>query len=247
MFDATFWTVLIAATLTAVATGLGALPFLFVRNLSLFWVSIANAAAGGLMFAATHGLVAEGVTISPARLVAGMVIGLVGILIGKMLIVEQEHASIAGLVKLDARKAMLFIGVMTAHSFAEGVGVGVSFGGSGELAAFITAAIAVHNIPEGLAISLVLVPRGVPVWQAALWSIFTSLPQPLMAVPSYLAVTAFEPFLPIGFGIAAGAMVWMVFAELIPDANKNASSNMVGITVTLAFAFMIAFQYSVLR
>jgi len=196
MFDATIWTVLIAATLTAVATGLGALPFLFVRRLSLFWVSIANAAAGGLMFAATHSLVAEGVTIGPARLVAGMVIGLVGILIGRMLIVEREHASIAGLVKLDARKAMLFIGVMTAHSFAEGVGVGVSFGGSGELATFITAAIAVHNIPEGLAISLVLVPRGVPVWQAAaLWSIFTSLPQPLMAVPSYLAVTAFEPLL----------------------------------------------------
>ena len=155
--------------------------------------------------------------------------------------------TVAGLVKLDARKAMLFIGVMTAHFFAEGVGVGVSFGGSGELATFITAAIAVHNIPEGLAISLVLVPRGVPVWQAALWSIFTSLPQPLMAVPSYLAVTAFEPFLPVGFGITAGAMVWMVFAELIPDANKNASSNTVGITVTLAFAFMVAFQYLVLR
>jgi hypothetical protein len=118
MFDATFWTVLVAATLTAVATGLGALPFLFVRRLSLFWVSIANAAAGGLRFAATHSLVAEGVTISPARLVAGMVIGLGGILIGKMLIVEREHASIAGLIKLDARKAMLFIGVMTAHSFA---------------------------------------------------------------------------------------------------------------------------------
>ena len=44
---------------------------------------------------------------------------------------------------------------MTAHSFAEGVGVGVYFGGSGELATFITAAIAIHNIPEGLAISLV--------------------------------------------------------------------------------------------
>jgi hypothetical protein len=52
--------------------------------------------SGGFMFAATHSLVAEGVTISPARLVAGMVIGLVGILIGKMLIVEREHpASLA--------------------------------------------------------------------------------------------------------------------------------------------------------
>lgn len=247
MFEGTFWTVLGAATLTAIATGLGALPFLFIRSVNLFWVSIANAAAGGLMFAATHSLVAEGVTISPARLVVGMMIGLAGILAGKMLIVGGEHADIAGVTKLDARKAVLFIGVMTAHSFAEGVGVGVSFGGSGELATFITAAIAVHNIPEGLAISLILVPRGMPVWQAALWCIFTSLPQPLMAVPSYMAVTAFEPLLPVGFGIAAGAMIWMVFAELIPDANKNASSSMVGITVTLAFAFMIAFQYLVLR
>ena len=120
---------------------------------------------------------------------------------------------------------MLFIGVMTAHSFAEVVGVGVS------LATFITAAIAVHNIPEGLAISLVLVPRGVPVWQAALWSIFTSLPQPLMAVPSYLAVTAFEPFLPIGFGIAAGAMIWMVFAELTPEKRAgNPSVNLLDLT-----------------
>jgi zinc transporter ZupT len=47
------------------------------------------------------------------------------------------------------------------------VGVGVSFGGGEELGVFITAAIAVHNIPEGLAISLVLVPRGTPVWTAA--------------------------------------------------------------------------------
>ena len=199
------------------------------------------------MFAATHSLVAEGVAISPERLVAGMLIGLGGILIGKRFVDEVSHEQFASFAKLDARKAMLLIGVMTAHSFAEGVGVGVSFGGSGELATFITAAIAVHNIPEGLAISLVLVPRGMPVWQAALWAVFTSLPQPIMAVPSYLAVHAFTPLLPVGFGIAAGAMIWMVFAELIPDANKNASPRIVGVVVTLAFALMIAFQYLLLK
>jgi len=247
IFEQSLWTVLAAAILTALATGLGALPFLFLRSLSLFWVSVANAVAGGLMFAATHSLIAEGVAISPERLVTGMLIGLAGILIGKRFANDGGHEQFTSLSKLDARKAMLLIGVMTAHSFAEGVGVGVSFGGSGELAAFITAAIAVHNIPEGLAISLVLVPRGMPVWQAALWAIFTSLPQPIMAVPSYLAVQAFAPFLPVGFGIAAGAMIWMVFAELIPDANENASPAVVGIVVTLAFALMIAFQYLLLK
>jgi zinc transporter ZupT len=72
-----------------------------------------------------------------------------------MLIVRKEHASIERLGKLDARKAILFVAVMTAHSFAEGIGVGVSFGGSRELSIFITAAIALHNIPEGIAICLV--------------------------------------------------------------------------------------------
>jgi zinc transporter ZupT len=230
MFEGSPWPVLAAATATALATGLGALPFLFVRTLSLFWVSIANALAGGLMFAATHGLVAEGAALSPARLVAGMLLGLACILLSKTLLAEGAPSSLS---RLDLRKAILLIGIMTAHSFAEGVGVGVSFGGSGDLATFITAAIAV--------------PRGMPIWRAALWSVFTSLPQPIMAVPAYAAVTTFEPVLPLGFGIAAGAMIWMVFAELIPDANKHASASAVGITVTSAFAAMIAFQYLLLR
>ncbi len=222
------WTVLAAALATAFATGLGALPFLYFRSMSLFWVSMANAVAGGLMFAATHSLIAEGVALSPTRAITGMLIGLAGIIAGKHFIRARDHLEIAHLAGRDARKAFLIIAVMTAHSFAEGVGVGVSFGGTGELAAFITAAIAVHNIPEGLAISLVLVPRGTPVWQAALWSVFSSLPQPIMAVPAYLLVRTFEPFLPVGLGVAAGAMIWMVFAELIPDANRNASSSAVG-------------------
>ncbi|MEX0820393.1 MAG: phosphoglycerate kinase [Pirellulaceae bacterium] len=87
-----------------------------------------------------------------------------------------------------------------------------------------------------LAISLVLVPRGTPIWKAATWSIFTSLPQPLMAVPAFLFVLAFQPFLPVGLGLAAGAMIWMVFAELIPDALKRASGPTVDTAVPLTFA-----------
>jgi zinc transporter ZupT len=241
------WTVFAAAMITAIATGLGALPFLFLRGVSPYWISISNAVAGGLMFAATHSLVAEGIALSPARLILGIGIGLAGILAARHFLGDGGDAEIASLKGLDAKKAFLIIAVMTAHSFAEGVGVGVSFGGSGELATFITAAIAVHNIPEGLAIALVLIPRGTPVWQAALWSIFTSLPQPLAAVPAYLAVSTFTPFLPIGFGIAAGAMIWMVFAELIPDANREAPPSSVGIVVTLSFAAMLAFQYLLLK
>jgi zinc transporter ZupT len=93
---------------------------------------------------------------------------------------------------------------------------------------------------------LVLIPRGTSVAKASLWSIFTSLPQPLMAVPAYVFVRMFEPLLPIGLGFAAGAMIWMVFAELIPDALKSATSGSIGITVALAMTALWSLQYFLL-
>ena len=91
----------------------------------------------------------------------------------------------------------------------------------------VTLAIGLHNIPEGLAVATVLVARGVSPRQAALWSVATSLPQPLLAVPSFLFVDTFRALLPIGLGFACGCMVWIVFAELLPDALEAAPAGKV--------------------
>ncbi|WP_405232005.1 ZIP family metal transporter [Lentisalinibacter salinarum] len=247
MIDVNVWSVAVAAAITAAATGLGALPFLFVSGVSRWWLGVSSAAAAGLMLAASHGLIAEGFGASPGRTIAGILLGLLLVVVADRLLAGRgDNVDVAELNGADARKALLILGIMTAHSFAEGVGVGVSFGGSEALGVFIASAIAVHNIPEGLAISLVLIPRGTPVWKAGAWSIFTSLPQPLMAVPAFLFVLAFEPWLPVGLGLAAGAMIWMVFSELIPDALDRISGSTAGVAVVLSFAALLAFQYYVL-
>ena len=236
-------TVFLLALLTAIATGLGALPFAFAKHPTRAWLGASNAVAAGLMLAASFGLIYEGVNHGLFRTLAGALLGLGFIVTARRVLRQDEHPAVfAGMGGLDARKALLIVGVMTVHSFTEGVGIGVSFGGGEALGLFISLALAVHNVPEGLAISLVLVPRGVGWVRAAWWSVFSSLPQPLMAVPAFLFVELFRTLLPYGLGFAAGAMIWMVFSELVPDALEEASSNLVAVVVTVSVVAMVAFQ-----
>lgn len=242
MIEINVWLVFIASTITALCTGLGVIPFLFVKDFSRLWLGVFNSIAAGLMLGASHQLVNKGMFLNSIRTLLGLVIGLALIVVADKIIERHGGLKIKELVKGNSRKIILILGVMTAHSLAEGIGVGVSFGGGKQLGVYVSAAIAIHNIPEGLAICLVLIPEGIKAKNAAGWSIFTSLPQPLMAVPAFLFVLIFTPLLPIGLGLAAGAMIWMVFAELIPDALSEAPSSIVGIAVTLAFVAMQVFQ-----
>lgn len=247
----TIWTVLIASSITAIATGLGALPFLFVKDINKKWLGIGNALAAGLMLGASIGLIIEGAIVEDVdtpiiKLIIGMGIGLVLVLLAqKLLSSRDEDFHIGDVEGADAISMLLIVGVMTVHSFAEGIGVGVSWGDGSAFGSLISTAIAIHNIPEGLAISLVLIPRGTSVWKAAGWSIFSSLPQPLMAIPAFLFVLVFRPFLPVGLGLAAGAMIWMVFKELLPEALEDMPAITVYGTMTLAIIAMLAFQFLV--
>lgn len=206
------------------------------------WLGVSNALAAGLMAAASVGLLVEGFRESGTATLIGAGIGLIFILISQRVLSGRKNLVLGRLQGADALKALLVVGVMTLHSVTEGVGVGVSFGGGEALGLFITLAIAVHNVPEGLAISLVLVPRGTSVWKAAGWSVFSSLPQPLLAVPAFLFVEQFRPFLPVGLGFAAGAMVWMVATELVPEALEDAPAEKVIPVLVLAGAAMMLFQ-----
>jgi zinc transporter ZupT len=213
-------TVFLVALATAAATGLGALPLLFSPRPSPTWLALANALAAGAMGGASIGLLQEASSDSARRAAVGAVLGVGAMALTKRFLVRGRDVHVGSFGGLAARAMVLIVVVMTVHSFAEGIGVGVAFGGGEAFGLVIALAIAIHNIPEGLAISLVLVPRGVTVGRAAAWSVFSSLPQPVMAVPAFLFVEAFEELLPAGLGFAAGAMLWMVGSELLPEALR---------------------------
>jgi len=229
------------ASLTALATGLGALPFLFLKQVSPRATAYANALAAGLMLGATFGLIAEGATQGIWQTLIGANVGVLFVL-GTSKALEGRDLQFGSLTGFGARKVILVVLVMTIHSVSEGVAVGAAFSGGVRLASFITIAIAVHNIPEGVAISAVLRPRGISVMKCAGWSVFSSLPQPLMAIPAFLFVEAFQPALPFALGFAAGAMVLMVLYELLPEAYQSGRRTAVGMMVTLTLFAMVLFQ-----
>lgn len=234
--------------LTAIATGLGALPFYWLRNINKFWLGICNGLAAGMMIAATGCLFYEAWYLPQHfdyhvsvgyRLFLGILLGVLFIKFTKVVLEDYEDVTVCGLEGMDARKALLIMAVMTLHSISEGIGVGVSFGGEGGIRRghIVTMTMAIHNIPEGVAISLALVPRGMSVFFAVLWCIMSSIPQPIFAVPAFLFVEQWMPILPVGLGFAGGAMAYVAVKELLPESLEDTKS-----VATTAMATSLAFM-----
>ena len=225
--------VFVAALVTCLATGRGALPFVFVSDLSERWEGWMDGAAGGMMGAASVYLILEGLTYDGGdmeflEVALGGLVGVLFFLVAGRWLGEHEEFDVGGLRETGGLGAILIVGAMTIHSLPEGVAVGVGFGVAnpeiGQGLAFgsaISAAIAFHNIPEGLAISVALRSKGVSVRKCAFWAIISSVPQPLAAPVAAWLAWIFVPMLPAGMGFAAGAMLALVALELGPNAFKR--------------------------
>ena len=224
--------VFVAGVVTALATGIGALPFVFVGAVTdgqnvLLW----GLASGIMLSASVFGLVEEGLAEgTPLELLVGMGAGVLLVVVAHEVLLDADIDP-RQYEEADVTRLVLILGVLTVHSFPEGIAVGVSFADLGLaggtrilgvtvplLAVFMTVAISIHNVPEGVAISIPLRAMGVSEWRMVGAAVFSSLPQPLGAVIAFVFVRRAKAFLPFGFGFAAGAMVYLVLAEFIPEA-----------------------------
>lgn len=235
--------VLLLSSVSAAAAAAGALPLLGRARPPRAWLGWANALAAGLMLGASFGLLESGAGYGELQVLVGVVLGTVFILATERWL-RSRNVEVHEIEGASAQRMILIVVVMTVHSMAEGIAVGASFGGGGALAAAMTIAITVHNVPEGIAISAVLRGQGVGVLRCAWWSVFSSLPQPLLAVPAFLFVETVEPAQPYAIGFAAGAMIFMVLLELLPEAFETAPRARIGLVTSLTLIAMILFQRS---
>jgi ZIP family zinc transporter len=123
-------------------------------------------------------------------------------------VVTRAHWHLSDWTEADSRQSILLITTMFVHGIPKGVAIGVGYA-TGEIrfGLLLAVAIAVHSVPEGTAVSVPLRSRGASVASCAGYAILTSVPQPLLAVPSYLLISVFQPLLAASLGFA-GARAW---------------------------------------
>ena len=229
--------------------GVGALPYFYFKRIGRTASGLLNAVAIGVMVAASFDLINEGQRSGQMSTAMGTIVG--ALLVAWVHAFLDSHAShhnsflgFGGGSGAKAKRALVIVGAMSVHALGEGFAVGVSFHGSmGWSSGLVMAtAIGLHNIPEGAAVSTALMSRGAKPLQAFVWSILCALPQAFIAVPAYIFVSAFASWLPFMLGLGAGCMIWMVMAELAPEALEGAPSTWVATVATFAAVWLEVVQ-----
>jgi len=215
--------------LTCITTGFGVLPLLVVRPESIneAWLARANTISAGMMLAASTGMLWEAHAVSGPwdwQVLAGLAGGVLFIMASQSVLGNDDESGMEGLCgalmeRKHFKRAVLIFTVMFCHSAAEGVAVGVAFDRHCEahFGFYVSMLLAIQNVPEGLTVALVLVPRGVGILLSTFIATLTSVPQPLMAVAAFRFVETFECLLPIGLAFAAGAMIYVSVADLLVE------------------------------
>jgi ZIP family zinc transporter len=139
------------------------------------------------------------------------------------------------------RRSWLLLLAMTLHNIPEGLAVGVSFG-SGDLgtATVVALGMGLQNMPEGLAIAVPLIHAQLGRWRAVGLATLSGLVELIAALVGVAAVQLARPILPFGLAFAAGAMLFVVCDELIPEIHRHGSPRAGTFGVLLGFALMMA-------
>jgi ZIP family zinc transporter len=237
----------IATVGTYLLTAVGTLPVLFFKSAPRALMDTMMGFAAGVMVAASCWSL-----LVPAIERGGVAVATVGLLAGAAVLyaADQLLPHLHGEFPDEARaegphvawhRSVLLMVAMTLHNFPEGMAVGISFGG-GELGAAVALAIGIglQNVPEGLAIALPLRRGGFSRGRAFFWGQLSAAIEPLGGVIGASLVLVSAAVLPYGMAAAAGAMLYVVVEELIPETVRSGTPDVATIGFVGGFAVMMA-------
>lgn len=227
---------LVAGLVAALATALGTLPVLLAQRLSARTQdTLFGFGAGVMLSACAFSLVMPGLAAARESLVgagawsAGAVVGsamLLGglVLFGLERLLPHEHfiKGREGASAQKLRRTWLFVIAITLHNLPEGIAIGISQAGSeGVRANALAIGIAIQDLPEGLVVASALLAAGYRRRFAVLLGVLSGLVEPLGAVAAALAIGVSQSLLPWGLGLAAGAMLFVISHEIIPESHRQ--------------------------
>jgi ZIP family zinc transporter len=232
------------ASLTALASGVGAIPVfaLGVPGAGLR-AAMVGFAAGVMTVAAIIGLLLPGLREGPtSEVLFGVIVGVALLVLLRRWLRDRGEVGISG----TTTSVLVFV-VLFAHSLPEGFAIGTAYASStAGLGLFVVIAIAVQNIPEGTSVAIPMSIDGRSGTEQFWAAVLSSSPQPIGAVIAYLFVERVEALLPLSFGFAAGAMLALVFRQLLPDAiNEDAGRGWLGVIAGVLFMTLIGVILSV--
>jgi ZIP family zinc transporter len=249
---------LLATCFTWALTAFGAATVFGAKDISRKMLDMMLGFAGGVMIAASYwSLLAPAIEMSEGKDIPAWVPAVVGFLAGGIFlrgtdkILPHLHLGFpieeAEGISTTWRRSTLLILAITLHNIPEGLAVGVAFGAvaAGLPSATLPAAIAlatgigIQNFPEGLAVSIPLRREGMSRWKSFWYGQLSGIIEPVAGVIGAAAVIVAQPILPYALAFAAGAMIFVVIEEVIPEAQRGGNTDLATMGGMSGFAVMM--------
>ena len=239
-------------------TALGAAAVFTARDMSKKALDTMLGFAAGVMIAASYwSLLAPALEMSEGKAMPAWVPVAAGFLAGGLflrgidLVLPHLHLGAppeeAEGIHTTFRRVTLLVLAITLHNFPEGLAVGVAFGAiaaglpSATLAGAISLAIGIglQNFPEGMAVSMPLRREGMSPWRSFWYGQLSAVVEPVAGVLGAVAVFVAQPILPYALAFAAGAMIFVVIEELVPESQRSGDTNWPTMGAMIGFAAMM--------
>lgn len=236
-----------ASFIAALATGLGAAVLLVFKRVSMrAFDSMVGFAAGIMASAAVFSLIVPGIEAGGLwRVMAGFVAGALIVFAFDVRLPELFRKAGQPPPSRFVHQGLLMAGTIALHNIPEGFAVGAGYAsGQPGLGLILAVAIALQNVPEGTAVAAPLVAGGVRRSRSVLLATVSGLMEPIAAVAGFALIQYVGGFLPFALGLAAGAMLYAVSHDLLPESHSHGFELAATWSFLLGFLLMLALHYT---